>query len=324
VHLFTGEEFDLDLGLYYLRARYHNPDTGRFWSQDSFEGFGNDPTSLHKYTYCGSNPVNASDPSGNWTLTELGISTATASGITWGFWGALSGAYTTFRHIGNQFGWNMAVNAGIGGAVGFVGGYFLGPLPPTAWTTGAGPWMLALLSGIAANSAVQEYQAGYGDLAALDAAFAICPLMLTTRQLVIVQEARSGGLAAEDAANAADQLGLNLKRSPSPLPQFSRSTVDEVVLSSREPASSQIQQGARAIAKKLGHAKSGGFKSAFDGQPVSQASAEQLIRDTLSNPSRVFYGNTVIDVYNVANQGVRFDKATGTFIGFLEGTLATQ
>jgi len=44
--LLSGEEFDSDLGLYNLRARYHNPATGRFWTRDSFEGFSSDPRSL--------------------------------------------------------------------------------------------------------------------------------------------------------------------------------------------------------------------------------------------------------------------------------------
>jgi RHS repeat-associated protein/prepilin-type processing-associated H-X9-DG protein len=81
-YLYSGEQFDPDLGLYHLRARYHNPDTGRFWSMDGFEGFGSDPQSLHKYTYCGNNPVNSSDPSGNISLSE--VSTA-------GFIGAAMG-----------------------------------------------------------------------------------------------------------------------------------------------------------------------------------------------------------------------------------------
>ena len=31
--LYRGEEYDPDLGLYYLRARYYNPLTGRFMSR---------------------------------------------------------------------------------------------------------------------------------------------------------------------------------------------------------------------------------------------------------------------------------------------------
>ncbi len=69
-NLYTGQQFDPDLGLYYLRARYHNPDSGRFWTADAFEGFASDPGSLHRYTYCHNNPVNCVDPSGYTTSTE--------------------------------------------------------------------------------------------------------------------------------------------------------------------------------------------------------------------------------------------------------------
>ena len=33
-----GEQYDPDLGLYYLRARYYNPNTGRFLSRDPGPG----------------------------------------------------------------------------------------------------------------------------------------------------------------------------------------------------------------------------------------------------------------------------------------------
>ncbi len=46
------------------RARYLNPNTGRFWSMDSFAGNKNDPRSLHKYLYCHDNPINNVDPTG--------------------------------------------------------------------------------------------------------------------------------------------------------------------------------------------------------------------------------------------------------------------
>jgi RHS repeat-associated protein len=70
-YLFAGEQWDPDLGLYYNRARYLNVGTGRFWSMDSYEGGSYDPSSLHKYLYVNSDPVNNSDPSGRSKLAEL-------------------------------------------------------------------------------------------------------------------------------------------------------------------------------------------------------------------------------------------------------------
>jgi RHS repeat-associated protein len=61
---YTGEQWDSDLGMYFLRARYLNPNTGRFWSMDSYEGRNEDPLSLHKYLYAQGNPVDRIDPSG--------------------------------------------------------------------------------------------------------------------------------------------------------------------------------------------------------------------------------------------------------------------
>ncbi|MGB6725084.1 MAG: RHS repeat-associated core domain-containing protein, partial [Terracidiphilus sp.] len=62
--LYRGEELDPDLGLYYLRARYMNPLTGRFMSRDPEDGNPINPATLHKYIYAGSNPVKYVDPTG--------------------------------------------------------------------------------------------------------------------------------------------------------------------------------------------------------------------------------------------------------------------
>ena len=67
---YCGEYFDKETGTIYLRARYYNPATGRFISEDSYWGDLKDPLSLNLYTYGGNNPILYIDPSGNsYTLT---------------------------------------------------------------------------------------------------------------------------------------------------------------------------------------------------------------------------------------------------------------
>jgi RHS repeat-associated protein len=60
----SGEQYDSDLGLYYLRARYYNPNTGRFLSRDPEDGNAKIPATLHKYLYAGGDPINRIDPTG--------------------------------------------------------------------------------------------------------------------------------------------------------------------------------------------------------------------------------------------------------------------
>jgi RHS repeat-associated protein len=64
-YLYCGQQLDSDLGFYYLRARYYKPDSGRFWTMDSFEGNNEDPQSLHKYLYCYADPVDFADRNGH-------------------------------------------------------------------------------------------------------------------------------------------------------------------------------------------------------------------------------------------------------------------
>jgi RHS repeat-associated protein len=63
-YLYRGEQFDSDLGLYYLRARYYNAGTGRFMSRDPEDGKAKIPATLHKYLYAAGNPANRVDPTG--------------------------------------------------------------------------------------------------------------------------------------------------------------------------------------------------------------------------------------------------------------------
>ena len=63
--LYTGEQYSAASGLYYLRARYMNPDTGTFTGLDSYQGDIYDPLSLHKYLYANASPVMNTDPTGH-------------------------------------------------------------------------------------------------------------------------------------------------------------------------------------------------------------------------------------------------------------------
>ena len=59
---YTGEQYDILTGQYYLRARYYTPVIARFTQEDTYYGDG-----LNLYTYCQNNPVLYHDPTGHGT-----------------------------------------------------------------------------------------------------------------------------------------------------------------------------------------------------------------------------------------------------------------
>jgi RHS repeat-associated protein len=71
VYLYRGEQYDTDLQLYYLRARYFNPLSSRFLTRDSDPGRTAEPKSLHKYLYAYGDPVSNSDPSGHGMIDQI-------------------------------------------------------------------------------------------------------------------------------------------------------------------------------------------------------------------------------------------------------------
>jgi RHS repeat-associated protein len=85
-YLYRGEQYDSDLSLYYLRARYYNPATGRFMSRDLLGGKTFAPKSLHKYLYASGDPVNRIDPRGREDLLEYAFMAyhLTIEGINFG------------------------------------------------------------------------------------------------------------------------------------------------------------------------------------------------------------------------------------------------
>ncbi|GAW86333.1 hypothetical protein bplSymb_SCF02404P010 [Bathymodiolus platifrons methanotrophic gill symbiont] len=61
---YTGEQTESDTGLIYLRARYYDPEIGRFISRDPFSGYMSVPESQNMYAYAHNNPLKFVDPSG--------------------------------------------------------------------------------------------------------------------------------------------------------------------------------------------------------------------------------------------------------------------
>ena len=62
---YRGYYYDRETKLYYLNARYYNPEWRRFISPDSTDYIDPDvPNGLNLYAYCNNDPVNYCDPSG--------------------------------------------------------------------------------------------------------------------------------------------------------------------------------------------------------------------------------------------------------------------
>jgi RHS repeat-associated protein len=174
-YLYAGERFDADVGLYYLRARHMSPSTGRFFTQDTYEGVQHDPLSLHKYLYANANPVNRIDPSGNFSFSigsltiTLSIQSILVNMAIGAFSGAMLGALDAF--LGGRNVKDAAIQGGLFGAA-------LGPF--------AGLYIIrAILAGVGMGiSAVGAFQALMDedyDLAAFRAATFIAGAVITWR-----------------------------------------------------------------------------------------------------------------------------------------------
>lgn len=120
---YRGYYYDEDTGLYYLNARYYNPEWRRFISPDdtSYLDY-KTPNGLNLYCYCNNDPINYADPSGHlafWIITAL-IGAAIGVGIT------AAVDFIPDQEFNLHWGWYVgagvlgaAVGAGIGMAISY-------------------------------------------------------------------------------------------------------------------------------------------------------------------------------------------------------------
>ncbi|MDA8235193.1 MAG: SBBP repeat-containing protein [Clostridia bacterium] len=81
-------------GLYYMRARYYNPETKRFISEDTFQGRYDDLLNINLYEYGNSNPIINIDPNGQFVPLLVG-----AAVLAYRVWSA----YDTYQDVRGAF-----------------------------------------------------------------------------------------------------------------------------------------------------------------------------------------------------------------------------
>jgi RHS repeat-associated protein len=164
---FTGQQAEAATGLVYLRARYYDPQTGRFLQRDPFGGFLGDPQGQQPYAYAHNNPVTPTDPSGEVPplLVAVGVAALVGAGGGAGIGGVT--AWWTSGDIG-QGAVRGAVVGGVAGAAGVLGSAAVGAIATggvvattTAGVTGRIAAGLAAGSGGGAAAQATELALGW-------------------------------------------------------------------------------------------------------------------------------------------------------------------
>ena len=128
-YLYRGYRYDRETGLYYLQARYYNPEWGRFLNADNFGGDTGSLLSHNVFAYCMNNPVNLSDPSGHFIQFLIPVAILVVRVVSVAI--TINSAYTACKNIYNAYqegGASAALRQSGTEALDFTGKKFTAPL----------------------------------------------------------------------------------------------------------------------------------------------------------------------------------------------------
>jgi RHS repeat-associated protein len=221
---FTGEAIDPATELYYLRARYYDPSTGRFLTKDDVFGIVRQPRTLNHYAYALNQPTLLTDPTGKFVWFLPGVVGAVVN----------DGFYTIEVLAGkDNFSFSTLAGKTVGG---FVAPYaFAGCLA-------AGPVAGGACAG--ASEYIVDRSVQYGIAAQAQ------DLTGTSNPLFAAQSSSLGGLLGQTALSAllgpvsqaiSDIIGPNVGRNPTQIvtlltglqtqKAFAQETLDELAKS---------------------------------------------------------------------------------------------
>jgi RHS repeat-associated protein len=129
---YTDHEQLDDLGLIHMNGRVYDQALGRFLSADPFVGDTYDAQDYNRYSYVGNNPMNATDPSGYFSLKDVAkivavvvVAWVTAGAALYAYAAMTGGAFVggfagALSSVGLAAGWSggWAVAAGVGAGFG--------------------------------------------------------------------------------------------------------------------------------------------------------------------------------------------------------------
>jgi len=171
---FTGQYFDSEIEEYYLRARQYNPHIARFTSRDPVLGQFGRPLTLHRYLYCGSDPIDLVDVDGRWAFmvgasATGNITLADIPGVTFMLSEAMPKMLSGVASMVSYYSVVLPVctflsqHAGPGGTAGIAFG--VAKDSSQAWNKG---WIYGTVEWVAAGG---SYATGRGASANIDFAF---------------------------------------------------------------------------------------------------------------------------------------------------------